>query len=238
MIAVPTDPSLHRLFDLAAWAAGIGAGFAVSRWRLGEAQAAVPRRHGYFIALAGGAILGAYLAGTLPTLAAGSPALSHSVVGALAGAILAVEIYKAAYGIKGSTGGVFVAPFAVGIVIGRWGCLFSGLPDGTYGAPTSLPWGVDLGDGVARHPVQIYESAAMLLFVSVYLAALARRADWAMRYGFYFMAMWYAAQRFAWEFLKPYPSVIGPFNLFHFICVGLFVYGLVWLARERRRKSA
>lgn len=238
MISVPTDPSVHRIFDLAAWAAGLGAGLLVSRWRLAAARAAVPRRHGYLIALAAGAILGAYLAGTLPTLATSAPALSHSVVGALAGAILAVEVYKAWNGLAGSTGGVFVVPFALGIVIGRWGCLFSGLRDGTFGAPTDLPWGVDLGDGIARHPVQIYESGAMLVFVSVYLAALQRRADWAMFYGFYYMTMWYALQRFAWEFLKPYPSVVGPFNLFHFICAGLFIYGFVWLARARSAPAA
>lgn len=238
MISVPTDPALHRVFDLAAWGAGLSAGLLVSRWRLAAARAAVPRRHGYFIALAAGAILGAYLAGTLPTLAAGAPALSHSIIGALAGAILAVELFKAANGLTGSTGGVFVAPFAVGVVIGRWGCLFTGLRDGTFGAPTSLAWGVDLGDGIARHPVQIYESAAMLAFVSVYLAALRRRADWATSYGFYYMTMWYALQRFFWEFLKPYPSVIGPFNLFHFVCAGLFIYGFVWLARARRAAAA
>ena len=28
------------------------------------------------------------------------------------------------------------------------------------------------------------------------------------------------AQRFLWEFLKPYQTLLGPFNLFHFICAG------------------
>ena len=36
-----------------------------------------------------------------------------------------------------------------------------------------------------------------------------------MRRGFYAMCMWYGATRFAWEFLKPYPLLVGPFNIFH-----------------------
>jgi phosphatidylglycerol:prolipoprotein diacylglycerol transferase len=60
----------------------------------------------------------------------------------------------------------------VGIAVGRIGCFLSGLPDGTYGTPTSLPWGVDFGDGISRHPTAIYESIFMLAFA----AALSRVA--------------------------------------------------------------
>lgn len=156
----------------------------------------------------------------------------------MAGAIAAVEIYKRLRGIHGSTGGSFVGPFALGVVIGRFGCLFAGLPDRTFGTPTSLPWAVDLGDGIGRHPVQVYESLSMALFLAVYLTGLARRADWAMRRGFYALCIAYGAQRFAWEWLKPYPTVIGPLNVFHVLCGGLVVYGLAYwradLVRERR----
>jgi phosphatidylglycerol:prolipoprotein diacylglycerol transferase len=163
------------------------------------------------------------------------------VAGALAGAIIGVEAYKRARGLRGSTGGVFVGPFALGVVIGRLGCLLSGLADGTYGVPTRLPWAVELGDGVGRHPVQLYESLAMAGFLAVYLAALSRRRDWAMRRGFYALCIAYGAQRFAWEFLKPYPAVIGPFNLFHILCGGLVAYGCIYwrgdLADERRAQE-
>ena len=45
----------------------------------------------------------------------------------------------------------------VGIMIGRIGCFLAGLEDGTYGSETSLIWGIDFGDGIKRHPTQIYE---------------------------------------------------------------------------------
>lgn len=240
MIHVPTAPWAHSLFDLLAWGGGMGLGALLYRWRLSESvnKVALKVDGGYFAALVAGAIPGAWLAGSLNTLRAPSGALSHSVVGALVGAIVGVEIYKALRGVKGSTGGIFVGSFSLGVVIGRFGCLFSGLADQTFGSPTTLPWAVELGDGIGRHPVQIYESAAMTLFLLAYLAGLALRAPWAMRRGFYVMCLWYAVQRFAWEFLKPYPRLIGPFNLFHVLCLGLAAYGLGYFLSDRGRERA
>jgi hypothetical protein len=239
MIRIPTSPAGHVVFDLLAWAAGSGLGYAVYRWRLREAVATTARQTGpgYFLALAFGAAPGAWLAGSLNSVREHSPALSHSVAGALIGAIVGVELYKAFRGIQGSTGSPFVAPFSLGVVIGRLGCLFTGLPDDTYGTPTHLAWAVDLGDGVGRHPMQLYEAAAMAVFLAVYLAALQQRAPWALRRGFYVMCGWYGAQRFVWEFLKPYPKLIGPFNVFHCLSLGLIAYAWLYyvadLARER-----
>lgn len=240
MIHVPTAPWAHLVFDLLAWSSGAATGFALYRWRLRAMTEEIARKigGGYFIALALGAACGAWLSGSLNTLRALEPLLSHSVAGALAGGIVAVEVYKAVRGIKGSTGAVFVGSFTVGVVIGRFGCLFAGLPDQTFGLPTTLPWAVELGDGVPRHPVQLYESAAMATFLAIYLVALGRHALWASRNGFHIMCIWYGAQRFLWEFLKPYPSLLGPFNVFHILCGGLVIYGSVhvvndWRARHR-----
>jgi phosphatidylglycerol:prolipoprotein diacylglycerol transferase len=236
MIHVPTAPWAHLVFDLAAWSAGTALSIVLYRWRLAAVAAPMARQIDgkYFLALALGAAPGAWLAGSLNTLRDAAPALSHSVVGALIGAIVGVEIYKALRGVKGSTGGVFVGSFCLGVVIGRFGCFFSGLPDATYGTPTNLPWEVDLGDGIGRHPVQLYESAAMALFLAAYLLGLARRAPWALRRGFYAMCIAYGVQRFAWEFLKPYPRLIGPLNLFHLLCLGLIGYGWIYWVGARR----
>jgi uncharacterized membrane protein YeaQ/YmgE (transglycosylase-associated protein family) len=241
MIQVPTAPWAHTVFDLAAWGGGAAFSVALYRWRLRELAQAVARKvdGGYFAALAAGAIPGAWLAGSVNTLRGAHPALSHSVVGALVGAIVGVEIYKRLRGVTGSTGGLFVGSFSLGVIVGRFGCLFAGLPDGTYGTPTRLPWAVDLGDGIGRHPVELYESGAMAIFLAAYLVGLRRRSPWAMRRGFYAMCVWYGAQRFAWEFLKPYPTLAGPFNLFHLLCGGLVAYGwLYWLDDLRRERGA
>lgn len=230
MIHIPTAPWAHPLVDVLAWAGGSGTGVLLYRWRLREVTLGVAGRvgSGYFIALCTGAIVAAWLGGSLNTIRDPIPHLSHSVLGALVGAVLGVEIYKAWRGIKGSTGTLFVGSFAIGVAIGRWGCFFTGLPDETYGTPTALPWAVDLGDGIGRHPVQIYESLSMAAFFALYLAGLARRAPWALHRAFYLMCFWYAAQRFIWEFVKPYPKVLGPLNIFQLLCLALMAYAIVY----------
>jgi prolipoprotein diacylglyceryltransferase len=138
-------------------------------------------------------------------------------------------------GIRGSTGVIWVGPIALGIAIGRLGCLFAGLPDETFGIPTRLPWGVELGDGIARHPVQLYESLAMLAFLAAYLLALARRARWTEDRAFYAFVIFYAAQRFFWEFLKPYPRILGPLDLFQLLAIAMIFYGLIAYGYARRK---
>lgn len=235
-MAVPTDPQLHILFDLLAWASAALCGRWLYSWRLRDVAAETAAKTGlsYVLVLAAGAIVGAWGFGSLNTGLAAVPHASHSVAGALAGAIVAVEIYKWRRGISGSTGAIWVGPLALGIAVGRLGCLFAGLPDETYGIPATIPWAVDLGDGVPRHPVQLYESAAMLVFLAVYLAALARRAAWTRRRAFYLFILFYAAQRFVWEFLKPYPDLVGPLNLFQLLSLAMIAYALVFDARARR----
>ncbi len=240
MIRIATHPAFHIVFDAIAWVAGALLARALYRWRLqgAVADAAGKVGPGYFAALGAGAVAGGYLAGSLVSLVGPVPTLSHSIAGVLAGAIVGVEAYKAVRGIRGSTGTAFTGALALGILIGRWGCLFAGLADNTYGTPTSLPWAVDLGDGVGRHPVEVYESLAMALFLGVYLRGLARRAPWAMRRGFYVFAAWYGAQRFVWEFLKPYPRLGWGLDLFQLIALGLIAYGWIWFVRDQRLQRA
>src|SRR3954451_17178744 len=113
------------------------------------------------------AAVGAALGGKLPYWAS-DPALTlahwhdpfflmagKSVVGGLVGAFLAVECAKRALGVTRSTGDLFALPLCLGIAVGRIGCFLTGLDDHTHGLPTSLPWAVDFGDGIPRHPAQI-----------------------------------------------------------------------------------
>jgi len=235
VIHIPTAPWFHHVGDAAAWLAAFLGGRWVYRHRH-ETVVSLARQTapGYFISLASGGAIGAWLAGSLNTLRSAAPTLSHSVAGALVGAITAVELWKWRNGVRGSTGGPFVIPLALGIIVGRWGCLLAGLADETYGLPTNVPWGVDLGDGIARHPVQLYESLSVAIFLAIYWGALARQRRWAVRYGFHAFVLAYAVQRFAWEFLKPYPPLVGPFNLFHLLMMGLGAYAIVWIARDGR----
>ncbi len=157
---------LHTVFDVLAALASAGMTAACYRWRLGEAAARIESIGiGYALALVFGAVAGGYGAGTLNLWLSGDPGFGRSIVGALAGAIVAIETFKWWRGIGGSTGLIFVPAFATSVAVGRWGCFLSGLEDNTYGIPTALPWGHDFGDGVLRPPVQLYESFAMAGFL-------------------------------------------------------------------------
>ena len=224
--------NVHAWFDVLAAAGAAIVTTACFFWRLRHAATRIERAGpGYAAALVGGAAVGGHAAGTANLWLSGEPGIARSIVGALAGAIVAIEVFKRIRGIKGSTGLVFVPAFATSVVVGRWGCFFSGLADHTHGCPTTLPWAHDFGDHVLRHPVQLYESAAMAAFLAYALVMLARRDARFMRNGFYVLVLWYAAQRFAWEFLKAYARVLGPLNLFHLVCLGLMAYA-AWMLRR------
>jgi prolipoprotein diacylglyceryltransferase len=228
---------IHTLFDLAAALVAL----AVYR-ALPVAAPGVPAQpwqvHPLYIGVGSlGVTFGAYLFGSANLWLTGIAGLGRSIEGAIAGGVVAIETLKRRHGIRGSTGLRLVAPLAAAIAVGRIGCFLAGLDDETYGTPTSLPWGVDFGDGVPRHPVQLYESAAMAIFFAVFVVLLRSSDSDAMlrRTGFYLFVGFYAAQRFVWEFLKPYGTVIGPFNLFHLLSLALIAYAIVFTRREMRQ---
>ena len=92
-------------------------------------------------------------------------------------------------------------PLVVGIAIGRVGCFLTGLSDHTHGTPTSLPWAVDFGDGIPRHPTQLYEIVvALCIGVAIFFRSRAphRRGEL-----FRLFLCLYLLFRFLVEFIKP-----------------------------------
>ncbi len=124
-----------------------------------------------------------------------------TVVGALLGGLIGVELTKKMIGVKRSTGDAFVYPLIVGTAVGRIGCFLTGLSDRTYGIATTLPWGVDFGDGIYRHPTQIYE----IIFLLLLMIALQIRSRYPRQEGdvFKFYMVGYLGFRFWIDFLKP-----------------------------------
>lgn len=225
---------IHTVFDLLAATCSFGLTALAYHYRLRETSSHLTPA--YAAALILGAAVGGFGLGTANLMLSGIPEIGRSILGALAGAILAIEIYKARAGIHTSTGLTFVLAFPTSVAIGRIGCFLTGLPDNTYGTPTSLPWGVDFGDAVARHPVQLYESACMAAFLAAAAWLIYRRNPTFLRHGFYLMTATYAAQRFLWEFLKPY-ATLGPLNIFQLVCMCLIAYAAVMITRGRNVRT-
>jgi phosphatidylglycerol---prolipoprotein diacylglyceryl transferase len=225
---------LHSAFDFLAVLTA-----ALIFWLVPMPQSGVAQKpwrvHRSYLAWASlGMMLGALIAGTANLLLSGVGEIGKSILGGLAGAIIAVEILKRRIGVRPSTGLRFAAPLAGAIAVGRLGCFLSGTEDRTFGTPTRLPWGHDFGDGILRHPVQLYEAIAMLLFLAAFLVLLRAGIRIATRAGFHLFIGTYAAQRFLWEFIKPYGTIIGPLNLFHLICLGLLGYAWSYGRAELR----
>ncbi|HEX7817419.1 prolipoprotein diacylglyceryl transferase [Dyella sp.] len=146
-----------------------------------------------------------------------------SIIGALLGGLLGVELSKKIAGVKQSTGDAFVLPLTIGMCIGRVGCYLAGIEDHTYGVATSLPWGMDFGDGIRRHPTQLYEIAFLLL---QYAWIHARRHDFTEP-GDRFRAFMigYLGFRLLVEWIKPifyaYPGHLSGLQL---LCVAGLLY--------------
>jgi prolipoprotein diacylglyceryltransferase len=144
-----------------------------------------------------------------------------TIVGALIGGLVAVEWTKRRLGITQRTGDLFALPLALGIAVGRIGCFLTGLGDNTVGIPTSLPWGVNFGDG-PRHPTQLYE-IVFLIFLAIAIEIAARRPHPEGDLFKLFMTS-YLAFRLAIDFLKPEVRVFVGLSSIQWACVAMLVF--------------
>lgn len=193
-----------------------------------------------------GAIFGALLGSKLLAFVESFPlywALRHhpeamlggkTIVGGLLGGWIGVEIVKKQLGVTHSTGDAFVFPLIFGMAVGRIGCFLTGVADHTHGVASSLPWAINMGDGIPRHPTQLYD----ILFLMLLGAGLstASRRSWPNGLLFRRFMLGYCLWRFCVEFIKP-----------RYVCLGLSaiqgacLIAVVWLAAGEiawRRVSA
>ncbi len=223
-----TGTQIHTMFDLLAWIVALGAWFVLRRTWFADSPVESKLRFGYAACVLAGAGIGAWAFGTLNLWISDLPGFGRSIEGAIVGGIFAVELYKKLNGISERTGAIYALPLALGVAVGRIGCLLSGLSDNTHGIPIGANWartlGWDFGDGIPRHPVQLYESLAMAGFAIVYLVMMARGSAYWRVNGFYLAVGFYAVQRFVWEFLKPYEPAIAGLTLFQLLSVALVAY--------------
>lgn len=227
--------ALHTMFEALAYAIG----FRTFLWTRRRLAPAAFQHDDHVIWVGVGAIVGAALGAKLSfwlddplTAFANFPDLRHllegkSIIGALLGGLLGVELAKKIAHVENSTGDAFVLPLTIGMCIGRIGCFLAGLGDHTYGVITGLPWGVDFGDGLSRHPTQLYE----IIFLLAQYALIHQRRDAFTRPGDRFRAFMigYLLFRLLVEFIKPmfyiYP---GGLSGLQWLCVA----GLIYYARD------
>lgn len=123
----------------------------------------------------------------------------RTIVGGFIGGALGVYLTKRRLGIRERLGNYLVPSLCAGIFFGRIGCFLAGC---CYGTATSLPWGVDFGDNVARNPTQLYE-ALFVLALLIYAQANVGKLEPGVLFTRFMVA--YFAWRFVIEFVRVNP---------------------------------
>jgi phosphatidylglycerol---prolipoprotein diacylglyceryl transferase len=207
-----SHPELHPFFE----ALGYGTGFLLyyhTRKKQGDLLGD-DRRWTLIAAAAIGALFGSRLLGLLeqfPSVGFHARELlipgGKTIVGGLLGGWAAIEIAKRVLKIGVRTGDLFAVPLCVGIAIGRIGCFLAGIADDTYGKVTSMPWGIDFGDGLPRHPTQLYEIVFLLALAWLLWQWSARPHRQGTIFRTFLTA--YLGWRLLIDFLKPQPAIAG-----------------------------
>ncbi|MGE5473361.1 MAG: prolipoprotein diacylglyceryl transferase [Ignavibacteriales bacterium] len=121
----------------------------------------------------------------------------RTIIGGLIGGTIGVILTKKVLKIKDKRGNQFAPAGAIGIAIGRIGCFLRGC---CYGIPKYASWGVDFGDGVLRHPTQLYE-AVFDFCLFIYLLIIRKNVTEPGKL-FRIFLNWYFAFRFFIEFIR------------------------------------
>lgn len=177
-----------------------------------------------------GAFLGSRIIGILETPAftmAGSHLYdlynAKTIMGGLFGGLLGVETAKRIINERNSSGDLFTLPLILGIFIGRIGCFLSGTNEFTYGTTTTFFTGMNLGDGLQRHPLALYE-LVFLIILFLLLRRLRSKTDNEPGLLFKIFMLSYFGVRFLIEFLKPNIFFVLGLSTIQWLCIVCFVY--------------
>lgn len=149
---------------------------------------------------------------------------NKTVVGGFLGGLWGVELVKLCVGERQSSGDLFTFPMLLGLILGRIGCFSMGIYEETYGLPTHWITGMNLGDGLRRHPVSLYEIGFLLLLWTG-LRMAGRRWELANGAQFKLFMIGYLLSRFTLDFIKPHYTFAFGLSTIQLAClVGLLYY--------------
>lgn len=127
---------------------------------------------------------------------------SKTVLGGLLGGLLGTELTKKILHVSKSSGDLLTFPLILAMMIGRIGCLSAGISEPTHGIPTDFILGMDLGDGIPRHPTSLYE-IFWLLGTWILLLQIEKKWNFSDGSRFKVFMVLYLIYRFLVDFIKP-----------------------------------
>ncbi len=234
--------SAHTIFDLLSLFIAYRF-FLYQKSRIHRAVPLNPKAEwGILIGGATGAVIGSRLIGSLE-----NPELfflvtswqyyfyTKTIVGGIAGGILGVEAAKKLVGVTKRTGDIFVKPLMLAIIIGRIGCLLTGVQDGTVGFESTLPWAFDQGDGINRHPTSLYEIIFLVLLWR-YISNRHKLLALVSGHQFRVFIVAYFSFRILVDFIKPSLPLILNLSSIQ-LCALSFVFYYLWQLHQSSKTS-
>jgi phosphatidylglycerol---prolipoprotein diacylglyceryl transferase len=157
---------------------------------------------------------------------------TKTIVGGLLGGLICVESYKRLKCIKVSSGDLMTYPLILGMIIGRFGCHFTALEDGTFGLKTSFFTGMDFGDGIKRHPTNLYE-ITFLLLIWLLIGFLEKKRVLADGAKFKIFLSSYFLFRFIVDFIKPRDEIFEHLSAIQIACLlGVCYYCYIFITSK------
>ena len=233
------DISLHAIMEMLAFFIGFRY-FLFLRKRQGDSHSSSARTW-VIIGAIFGSLIGSRLIGSLERphelLVTGNLVnyiySNKTVIGGFLGGLFGVELTKKIIGEKKSFGDLFVYPMILALIIGRIGCFSMGVYEQTYGVASALPWAMNLGDGIQRHPIMLYEVLFLTLLWTV-LYQVQKRKNLEAGALFKLFMISYLFFRFVIDFIKPqYPVILG-LNTIQLTCIGGLVYYAPFILQPKK----
>jgi phosphatidylglycerol:prolipoprotein diacylglycerol transferase len=159
-------------------------------------------------------------------------ATGKTVLGALLGGYLGVEVAKKLLGYTAATGDWFAIVAPVGIGLGRVGCLLHGCCAGVVCEP--VWWTIRDAQGVERWPAVPVELLFNVAAILVFIGLRKRRVLPGQHFHIYLIA--YGLFRFAHEFLRATPRLSHGITGYQIAALAVAALGLS--GYERRRQGS
>jgi phosphatidylglycerol---prolipoprotein diacylglyceryl transferase len=188
-----------------------------------------------------GALIGSRLVGGLenPTelLKASNPLIyfytNKTVVGGFLGGLFGVELVKKLIKENKSSGDLFTYPMLLALIIGRIGCFSMGVFEETYGIQTNSFLGMNLGDGINRHPVILYEIFFLfLLWISMKQIEKKYILVDGGRFKIFMIA--YLFFRLILDFIKPHYTFNFGLSTIQLVCLAGLIYYAAYIFKPRK----
>ncbi len=158
---------------------------------------------------------------------------NKTVLGGFLGGLVLVELVKKFVGERNASGDLFVYPLILALIIGRIGCFSMGIYEETYGVETALPWAFNLGDGLMRHPVALYE-IIFLLSLWVGFKQLQKKCPLENGALYKLFMIVYMLFRFLLDFIKPHFTFSIGLSTIQLTCVAGLVYYIAYILQPKK----